>query len=132
MLELREHHNISVRRNNLPQISLGDIVTVMDDEGKLPRSQWKLGKMEELIKGDDDAIQGAKRKVSSKGRRPVQISRPVQKLFPLEVRQVEPVPENAVVTQPAGGVQRPRREAAVTGELRRRLVDQCWDDDNDL
>ena len=47
---------MSVRGNSLPQISLGDIVTVIDDEGKLPRSQWKLGKIEELIKGDDEAI----------------------------------------------------------------------------
>ena len=31
LLELREHHNMSVRRNNLSQILLGDIVTVMDD-----------------------------------------------------------------------------------------------------
>lgn len=69
---------------------------------------------------------------SLEGRRPVQISHPVQKLFPLEVRQVEPLPENAVVTQPAGDGQRPRSEAAVTGELRTRLVDQCWNDDNDL
>ena len=60
LLELREHHNMSVRRNNLPQSSLGDIVTVMDDEGKLPRAQWKLGKIEELIKGDDGVIRGAK------------------------------------------------------------------------
>ena len=59
-------------------------------------------------------------------------SRPVQMLFPLEVRQVEPVPENPAVTQPAGDVQRPRREGAVTGKLRGRLVDLRWDDDNDL
>ena len=51
---------MSVRRNNLPQSSLGDIVTVMDDKGKLPRAQWKLGKIEELTKGDDGVIQGAK------------------------------------------------------------------------
>lgn len=62
----------------------------------------------------------------------MQISHPVQKLFPLEVRQVEPVPENPAVTQPAGDVQRPRSEGAVTGKLRRRLVDLCWDDYNDL
>lgn len=62
----------------------------------------------------------------------MQISCPVQMLFPLEVRQVEPVPENPAVTQPAGDVKRPRREGAVTGTLRRRLVDLCWDDDNDL
>lgn len=62
----------------------------------------------------------------------MQISRPVQMLFPLEVRQVEPVPENPAVTQPAGDLQRPRREGAVTGKLRRRLVDLCWYDDNDL
>ena len=132
LLELREHHKMSVRRNNLPQISLGDIVTVMDDEGRLSRSQWKLGKIEELIKSDDGAIRGAKLRFSSKGRRSVQISRPLQKLFSLEVRHMEPVPENAVVTQPAGDVQRPKRKAAVTGELRRRLVDQCLDDDDDL
>lgn len=55
---------MSVRGNSLPQISLGDIVTVIDDEGKLPRSQWKLGKIEELIKGDDGAIRGAKLRIS--------------------------------------------------------------------
>lgn len=60
LLELREHHNMSVRSNNLPQISPDDIVTVMDDEGKLPRSQWKLGKIVKLIKGNDGAIRGAK------------------------------------------------------------------------
>ena len=96
---------------------------VSKKEGRLPRSRWKLGKIEELIKGDDGAILGAELRISSKG-----LKEGDQCKLALEVRQVEPVPQNAVVTQPAGDVQRPRREAAVTG----RLVDQCWDDDNDL
>lgn len=53
LLELREHHNLSVKKSNLPHISPGDVVTVIDDTGKRPRSQWKLGRIEELIKGED-------------------------------------------------------------------------------
>ena len=86
----------------------------------------------ELIKGNDGAIRGAKLRVSSKGRRPVLFSRPVQELFPLEVTQVEPVLEYSVTAQPAADVQRPRREATALGELRRRLIDQCCDDNNDF
>ena len=46
---------------------------------------WKIGKVEEVIQGRDGVVRGAKVRVITKGK-PVVINRPVQKLYPLEVK----------------------------------------------
>lgn len=83
MTELREHH-----KRNLPR---GGTVTEMEDvvtvaEEGVSHGKWRLGKVEELITGKDGETRGAKVKMLTKKGRPTYLNRPVQKLYPLEVR----------------------------------------------
>ena len=64
-------------------VSIGDVVIVFEENVK--RGLWKIGKVEEVIRGRDGVVRGAKVKVMTKGK-PVLLNRPVQKLYPLEVR----------------------------------------------
>ena len=92
---MRQHHRNVAKKNNAPVIAVGDIVTVMA-ENKSHRGSWKLAKVvEEVIKGTDGEIRGARVCTSSAGGRSMVVSRPLQKLFPLEVRAVteETAPE---------------------------------------
>ena len=61
---------------------VGDIVRVYK-EGTM-RGSWKLAVVEGLIVGKDKEVRGAIVKVITKGKQ-VCISRPVQRLFPLEL-----------------------------------------------
>ena len=117
------------KRNNAPVISVGDIITVIV-ENKSHRGSWKLAKVEEVIKGTDGEIRGARGRTSSAGGRSMVMSRPLQKLFRLEVRAVteETAPELEGKDNVAE-LRRPRRVAAVDGEWRRRYVDQCLNQD---
>ena len=56
-------------------------------------------------------------KVCSKGQKPCIIKRPLQLLFPLELHS-----DLQIDDQPIR--ERPRRQAAVIGELKHKLVDQ--------
>ena len=81
--ELRNRHRQHSRPGSRISISVGDVVTVFEDN--LPQSQWRLGRVEQLIPGADNSVRAAVVKVITKTGRPVTIKRPVQKLFPLEV-----------------------------------------------
>ncbi len=56
------------------------------DEGH-PRGMWRLGRIEEIIPNSDNKIRGVRVKVISKGGQVKIIRRPVQHIYPLEVRQ---------------------------------------------
>ena len=118
--ELRNLHRQKSRPRSSISVSEGDVVTVFEDN--LPRSQWKLGRVEQLIHGADDQSRAAVVKVIGKSGRPVTMKRPVQKLFPLGM----PVVSND--EQPRGeqiidGVRPPRRLAARNADYIWRLVD---------
>ncbi|KAL9955946.1 hypothetical protein ACROYT_G037352 [Oculina patagonica] len=68
------------------KVSAGEVVLVHEDNGK--RSNWKMGKVEELIVGKDKEVRGVKLRVITKGK-PIFVNRPVQKLYPLEVCGIE-------------------------------------------
>ena len=82
--ELREHHKRNVTKGGAI-VEIGDIVTVAE-EG-VSRGKWRLGKVEELITVKDGEIRGANVKVLTKKGKPMYLNRPVQKLYPLEVRE---------------------------------------------
>ena len=65
------------------QIAENDVVILHDEN--LPQSQWRLGRMEKLIRGDRDIVRGAVVKVVGKTGMPSRLNHPVSKLFPLEV-----------------------------------------------
>ena len=73
-------------------IKEGDIV-LLQDENSPKRSTWKMAIVEGLIKGADNEIRGAKvREARYKGKSEV-LSRPIQKLFPLEIQNESTVVE---------------------------------------
>ncbi len=77
---LREAHTLNKNKGN--DIQKGDIVLIQE-ENKAKRNTWKIGRIEELIRGKDREIRGAKVRKAAKGK-PELINRPIQKLFPLE------------------------------------------------
>lgn len=77
---MREHHRN--KKESHIKVSIGDVVLVHKDNVK--RSDWKMGKVLEHIVGKDGVVRGAKLKLITK-RKPVIVSRAVQKLYPLEV-----------------------------------------------
>ena len=83
LTDLREHHCLKDKANNF--ISEGDVVLVQDDQ--LNRGQWKIGIIEGLIVGKDGHVRGVNLRVSGTGK-PQFCSRPVQKVYPLEISSV--------------------------------------------
>ena len=64
--ELRQHHLYRKRKHsNVKWPTAGDVVLIRDDN-IIPKCQWRMGRIEELIPGRDDLIRGVKVKVMSK------------------------------------------------------------------
>ena len=79
LTDLREKHR---ENNNEPvKINIEDIVLVQED--KVKRGLWKVAIVEEIIKGKDGQVRGAKVRRAGKGK-PEILNRPMQKLYPLE------------------------------------------------
>ena len=109
--------------SNGRSIKQGDIVTIME-EGMSNRGTWKLVRVQEVHPANDGLAQGATVEViSNKGKR-IRIKRPLQKLYPLEVTTREVADASSPTHYRSE--QRPRRKAAVAGEMKRRQVDQYF------
>ena len=82
LTELRESHRFAHKETatNLKPVSIGDIVLIHDEDH--PRIFWKMGKIEDLIKGADGVVRGA---IVRSGSKLALLKRPIQRLFPLEV-----------------------------------------------
>ena len=96
--ELREHH-LGKKTSQSRVIKKGDVVCVHEDN--VPRQRWKLATVQELIHGRDNLVRAAVVRLASKGAR-VEIQRPVQKLYPVEVYELHGGgnEENVVTTPP--------------------------------
>ena len=131
LLELREYHNLSVKKKNLPSIQEGDIV-IIHEGGRVPRSQWKLGKVEKLIEGNDGKVRSAEMRIAHKGKKSTFLKRPVQRLYPLEVRslkQCKTLPDDTKDNEnTVSKIDCPRRTAVVVADLKRQMIDQCLSD----
>jgi hypothetical protein len=80
---LRESHRLMrVSDSNGNVVAIGDLVLVHDENQ--PRLLWRMGKVEDLIKGEDNVVRGAVVRVQSGGGTTI-LRRPVQKLYPLEL-----------------------------------------------
>ena len=93
-------------------IDIDDVVIIADE--KAPRHLWNLRRVIDLIKGKDNVLRGACVKVGKTGSI---INRPINKLYPLEVRRDR--------VRPAGSdneVKKIRRETAILGELRNKYT----------
>ena len=129
VVELREHHRALEKgaASNSPSIQTGDIVTVME-EGKSNRGMWRLGKVLDVHPGNDGLVRGATIEVASDNGKRRRLRRPLQKLFPLEVRETRVADVEEHARPIACTPQRQRRQAAIEGEMRRRQVDQCLEE----
>ena len=87
LVDLREHHRLLEGREG-PKMVEGDVVIVEEEGAK--RNKWKLGKIEQVVRGDDDVIRGAIVLTSKKGVKG-KVSRPLQKLYPLEITETPKV-----------------------------------------
>ena len=111
---LRENQRYtSVKRS--AKIQLNDVVIIYDE--KQPRHLWRIGKVEKLIIGTDGKIRGAEIKSGKTG---VIVRRPVNKLYPLvpnscRIENINPIDVSTNTEH------RPKRNAAISGELRRKF-----------
>jgi len=82
LANLREFHRNKLGR---PEkiVQVGDVVAVYKGDRK--RGEWKWGIVDSLVTGKDGIVRGAQVRVITKGK-PAHLSRPVQKLYPLEIR----------------------------------------------
>ena len=81
MTHLREYHRNSKCETAI-ELKEGEVVLVNEDNIK--RNLWKMSKVDKFIIGNGKVIRGAKLQVMTDGK-PVYLSRPVKKLYPLEV-----------------------------------------------
>ena len=113
-----------------PDVSVGDIVIVKNEQSK--RQFWKLARVEELIVGKDGNIRSAKLSMPSDGANCKSLLRPLQHLVPLEI----PVSKEGTISAADSDnsdtrnivdvndtlpVTRSKRNAAIVGELNRRV-----------
>ncbi|CAB4013162.1 Hypothetical predicted protein [Paramuricea clavata] len=91
LTELREQHKVK-NGSAGDSISQGDIVVVHED--KIPRQLWKVGRVDDLMRGRDGNVRAATIRTSSGGR-VQQLQRPIQRLYPIEIptKNPETVPQ---------------------------------------
>ena len=121
--ELRESHKIK-RKSKSNTVNVGDIVIIHNDN--LPRSLWRIGRIENLLISKDSEIRGAEVRTPSQK----VLKRPINKLYPIEYAKFQnysPLEnkvnetENRIESEYGRNDRRPRRQSAVTGELRRKM-----------
>ena len=116
-----------VKGNDTNSITIDDVVLINDDE-PAPRTQWRMGRVLQLVKGRDGQVRGARLKVLSKAGKQLSVHRPVQRLIPFEIQEKSVVNDEEI--QPEievpGAVSsaRLRRTAAVEGQAMPRVREQ--------
>ena len=68
------------------------------EDDHLPRGQWKLGMVQEIMKGQDGLTRAAVVKIASRDRQHSVLRRPIQLLYPLEIHceSTEPSPSESL------------------------------------
>ena len=119
---LREQHRRAGGKQT-PHPSVGDMVIIKGDAKN--RNQWKLGVVEDLIKGRDGITRGAKIKNSNGV-----LERPIQHICPLELScdRLLPATLNPTATE---FLPRPQRDAAAATRLRIQNIADEESEDND-
>lgn len=105
LVELRENHR-QFKGKKPDHVSVGDVVIIHDET---PRGMWRLGIIEKELKGKDQETRGVVVRVKS-GRGPSSfLKRPIQRLYPLEVRYQELTqePETNTIRDPGGSGSNP-------------------------
>ena len=119
LANLREFHRCKAQSKNRTA-EVGDLVLVLEEEKK--RGEWRVGVVENLVRGSDNVVRGAKVRVVTKGK-PTHLSRPVQKLYPLEIKsQGEGDARRSVRAVENSTRTVPRRNAALDSRWKSRLM----------
>ena len=121
--DLREFHKAKSSSENRKPVEVGDVVIVFEENKK--RAQWKTAVVERLIKGKDEIIRGAEVRVITTGKR-LRISRPIQKLYPLEIRATLEKNEGVkktLVSKSDTPRRNPKRAAALDCRWKMRRID---------
>ena len=119
LANLREFHRCKAQSENRTA-EVGDVVLVLEEEKK--RGEWRVGVVENLVRGSDNVVRGAKVRVVTKGK-PTHLSRPVQKLYPLEIKsQGEGDARRSVRAVENSTRTVPRRNAALDSRWKSRLM----------
>ena len=126
-VNLRESYSIKRKHKSIPKVKEGDVVILKNESTK--HAFWKLAIIESLIVGQDGVARATIVKAANSEGRPKSLRRSVKHLFPLEINFQSTVRETSVSREPDtsdatdSSVRsfRPRRMAAVTGEMLRRL-----------
>ena len=85
MNDLRQHHiNRAEKHSKGNALNVGDIVLIKGEEN-VPRTQWRIGKINKLVIGKDAQVRGAELVVISKTAGKTVCQRPIQKLIPFEI-----------------------------------------------
>jgi len=118
-----------------PVINIGDIFILRNDHEK--RVFWKMCRVLELLQGKDGIVRAAKvQVVSTDGKKKV-LNRSLKHLIPLEIPMVEQTftdccgdtqnanpdttrARDALLQAPASGLQRPKRNAAIIANMKRK------------
>ena len=124
VVNLRETHKQNLKNKHQQHIRLNDIVLIHDEN--IPRLTWRKGIVVELLKGPDGKMRGAEVRTPNGSI----LKRPITKLFPIEYFQLdETIVENGNENVAINGnenvdenVVRPKRNAAIDGEIRRRFI----------
>jgi len=138
LTNLREYHHVKGQLTRKgPRISVGDVVILKNDSTK--RLYWKLAIVHELLTENDGRVRAAMVKVTDDQNKTRSLRRNTQHLIPIEVkdkeRSLQPVEEveesppscstsadnDAASTEEVVNTGRPRRQAAVVGELNCRI-----------
>ena len=132
---IRQQHLYQKSKNISEKLMVGDIVLIYDDK-RIPRNQWRLGKVEELIISKDGNIRGAKLVVVSKSRSRSICYCPIKKfilrLFTnqknRQIKRKMEVNEDKVEADKGHNSDiKSTRKAAIEGQYNRRLRDK-YDD----
>ena len=121
LVELRNAHKSPKKVVERSLVKVGDIVLVHDENH--PRSFWRIGRIKELVNSaeGDGKSRGAVVRVVSKKGKVTTLRRPLQLLYPMEIncKLVKDViqSEQENDAQESTEAARPRRKAAIAGEL---------------
>ncbi|CAB4040866.1 E3 ubiquitin- ligase DZIP3, partial [Paramuricea clavata] len=120
LVELRNAHKSPKKTVEKSSVEVGDIVLVHDENHS--HSFWRIGRIKELVNSTADGkSRGAVVRVMSKKGKVTTLRRPLQLFFPMEINcklakdEVQLEQKNGA--QESTESERPRRRAAITGEL---------------
>ncbi len=82
LTQLHEYHRPRERKGQT--VKKGDVVVIQEDNVK--RLNWNIGRVEELLKGRDGNTRAVVLRTVSKDGEVILLNRPIQKLYPLELR----------------------------------------------